>query len=100
MKRASITDAKNRLSALIDRVRHGETVLIEDRGVPVAELGPVSSTRALPDRDRVARLERQGILRPARIAAAPRPILLTAPPSPARPVALSQMVIAERSEGW
>ena len=38
MKRTSITDAKNGLSALIEQVRHGESVIIEDRGVPVARL--------------------------------------------------------------
>ena len=38
MKTATIPEAKNRLSALIDRVRHGETVIITDRGRPVARL--------------------------------------------------------------
>jgi len=44
MKRASVTDAKNGLSALLDRVRHGESILIEDRGIPVAQLNPVTGT--------------------------------------------------------
>ena len=38
MKKATITEAKNQLSALIDRVRHGETIVITDRGRPVARL--------------------------------------------------------------
>ena len=42
MKKASITETKNRLSARCSiRVRHGETVLIMDRGNPVARLEPV-----------------------------------------------------------
>jgi len=64
MTRASISEAKNQLSALIDRVRRGETVLIEDRGVPVAQLQPVSAG-AEADEARVARLVRAGVLRPA-----------------------------------
>ena len=64
MKRASIAEAKNQLSALIDRVRRGETVLIEDRGVPVAQLQPVSAGAAA-DQARIARLVRAGVLRPA-----------------------------------
>jgi prevent-host-death family protein len=99
MKRASVTDAKNRLSALLERVRHGESILIEDRGVPVARLVPVVSGRGLPDRDAVARLERQGILRPPAVAT-PSRALQARPPRPTRAVALSQLVVAERREGW
>jgi prevent-host-death family protein len=58
----SITEAKNRLSALIDRVKAGETVLIVDRGRPVARLeSALSATEA--DQGRIARLERAGIAR-------------------------------------
>jgi prevent-host-death family protein len=99
MKRASVTDAKNRLSALLDLVRHGERILIEDRGVPVAQLVPVAGAAGLADRDVVARLERQGVLRPP-IASSPSRALLTRPPRPKRRVALSTLVAAERSEGW
>ena len=38
MKKASLTETKNSLSALVDQVRHGETVLIFDRGRAVAKL--------------------------------------------------------------
>ena len=61
MKSASITEAKNGLSALIDRVRAGESVLITDRGVPVARIEPVV---AEPDpAGRLERLERAGTIR-------------------------------------
>lgn len=99
MKRASVTDAKNGLSALLDRVRHGETIIIEDRGIPVAQLNPVTSGPATTDGGRLARLERHGIVRPA-VSSAPGKRLLTPPPRPKRPVALSRLAIAERSEGW
>lgn len=98
MKRTSITDAKNRLSALIDRVRHGETVIIEDRGVPVAQLAPVAGRAATADGDRLARLERQGVLRP-QVTTKPGRLLRTAPPGRGRGVSLSHLVRAERDEG-
>ena len=61
MRRATITEAKNGLSALIDRVRSGETILITDRGLAVARIEPIVSH---PDQtDRIARLERAGVVR-------------------------------------
>lgn len=99
MKRASITEAKNRLSALLDRVRQGETVIIEDRGIAVAQIAPVAASGTGPDRDRLARLERQGILRPASRPAGARRLLRQPPPRPAKPVALSDLVRQERAEG-
>ncbi len=49
MKKASITEAKNNLSALIDSVKGGSPVLIVDRGRPVARLESVSNTGATDD---------------------------------------------------
>ena len=95
MKRASVTDAKNRLSALLDHVRHGESVIIEDRGVPVAQLNPIATRTAGADQDRVARLVRQGILRPP-ISAAPGKFADKAPARTKRHVSLSRLVIDER----
>jgi len=61
MNTATITEAKNRLSALIDRVRSGESILILDRGVPVARLEPVATS---PDQTgRLGRLQRAGLIR-------------------------------------
>jgi len=62
MKRATITEAKNGLSALIDQVKAGETVLITDRGVPVARLEPAATSANDDDEGRLARLERAGLL--------------------------------------
>lgn len=61
MKTATVTDAKNRLSALLDRVRAGESVLILDRGTPVARLEPVTARQEATGR--LARLERAGLVR-------------------------------------
>lgn len=98
MKRASITEAKNRLSALLDRVRHGETVIIEDRGTAVAQISPITLLGATADRERLARLERQGILRPV-VSAGPERRRPLEPLRPSKPVRLSRLVIEERREG-
>jgi prevent-host-death family protein len=49
MTRAGIREARQNLSALIDEVRKGREVVIEERGRPVARLVPIErqSGRAL-----------------------------------------------------
>jgi prevent-host-death family protein len=65
MKKVSITEAGNNLSALIDELKSGSSVLILDRGRPVARLEPVT-TEATGWDDRIARLVREGLVRPRR----------------------------------
>ena len=96
MKRASISEAKNRLSALLDRVRQGHSVVIEDRGVPVATLEPMAGRSVDPD-GRIARLERQGVLRRP-VAVASRTTLSTRPPRPRKGRKASDIVIDDRRE--
>ena len=95
MKRATITEAKNGLSGLIDQVRAGETILITDRGVPVARLEPTSPV----DWDaRLARLERQGLIRRGRgdiRKALGLPLAKTIDGS-----SVAELVIEERRSGW
>jgi prevent-host-death family protein len=96
VKTTTITEARNGLSALIDRVRSGESILILDRGVAVARLEPVV---AFPDpTGRLRRLERAGVIR---IGAAPPPLdLLRAPAPPLSPGAsVVQALLAERRSG-
>jgi prevent-host-death family protein len=45
MKKVNLYEAKGHLSALVDRVAEGETVVICRRNVPVAELRPVRKGR-------------------------------------------------------
>jgi prevent-host-death family protein len=96
MKKASITEAKNNLSALLDRVKGGSSVLIVDRGRPVARLEPVSRTPA--DDDRLSRLVREGVVTPAR-AEAPRSLFSTRPPRPKRRMSAVRALLDERREG-
>jgi prevent-host-death family protein len=65
---AKFSDVKNDLSQYVARARRGERIRILVRGVPVAEIGPIESSRE-PDDDeeaRLADLERRGIIRRGR----------------------------------
>ena len=96
MKTATITDAKNRLSALIDQVRSGETILILDRGIPVARLEPAA---AHPDvSGRFQRLERAGIMK---MGSGPDPVDLLETPAPRLPAGVSavDVLLHERRSG-
>ena len=97
MKKASITEAKNKLSALIDGVKAGSPVLILDRGRPVARLEPVTGAEARSD-DRLLRLVREGVVRPGR-RRLPRSLLTGEPPALQRGVSAVQALITERREG-
>lgn len=97
MKRATLTDTKNNLSALVDQVQHGETILILDRGRPVARLESVRGGEDDPE-GRLARLERQGLLRRAS-APSPREILMAAPPRPTAGASALEALLAERRDG-
>jgi antitoxin (DNA-binding transcriptional repressor) of toxin-antitoxin stability system len=60
MKKASVSDLKNQISRYLDYVKQGETVLVLDRNVPVAELKPVTSKSSS---GKLIALERKGIIR-------------------------------------
>lgn len=94
MEVATITQLKNGLSAYIDRVRAGASVLVVDRGVPVARLEPAASSEA--DEGRLERLERAGLLRRGRGAI--RPELLRGP-LPRLRRSVVEVVLEERREG-
>jgi prevent-host-death family protein len=94
---ATITEAKNRLSALIDRVRGGDSVLIVDRGIPVARLESVVTFEADID-GRMARLQRAGVIRSASKPPAVE-LLTTAPPSPRGGASAVAALLEERRTG-
>ena len=97
MRKASITEAKNNLSALIDGLKGGSPVLIVDRGRPVARLEPVTNSPGAEHDGRLLRLVRDGIVRPRR--AAPPPALFSDQPPRAEPGASAvNALIEERRE--
>lgn len=98
MKKASITEAKNGLSALIDRVKGGSSVLIVDRGRPVARLEPILAVPRAGDDGRLGRLVREGVVRPAR-AAVPKALLATPPPRPKDGASGVKVLLDDRRTG-
>lgn len=98
MKRASITEAKNRLSALIDGLKGGSSVLIVDRGRPVARLEPVAGARGTDPEGRLSRLVREGIVRPGR-GSLPRELFTEQPPRPKGGASAVSALLEERREG-
>ena len=98
MKKASVTEAKNNLSALIDGLKGGSPVLIVDRGRPVARLEPVTTgLEAEPD-GRLSRLVRSGIVRPRR-AAPPGMLFSDQPPRAKAGASALKALFEERRRG-
>ena len=96
MKTATITEAKNGLSALIDLVRGGESVVITDRGRAVAMLEPMGSA---PDpTGRLDRLQRAGMVRVG-TGALPTELLRTPPPPLTPGSSAVEAVLDERRSG-
>ncbi len=62
MTTASISEAKAKLSALLDRVKAGESITITDRGVPVAQIIPLVELDDAEWEAKVRRLERAGLI--------------------------------------
>ena len=98
MKKASITDAKNSLSALIDGLKSGSPVLIVDRGRPVARLEPVTNGLRSDDDGRLTRLVRDGIVRRAR-ATVPKALFASKPPRPKDGFSGIRALIEDRRAG-
>lgn len=60
-----MSQARADLSALIEEVRHGESVVITHRGSPVARIEPLTTAES-PDRGRFESLVARGLAIPAR----------------------------------
>ena len=96
MKRATLTETKNNLSALVDQVRNGETILILDRGRPVAKLESVLNIESASE-GRLARLERRGIVRRSS-KEVPGELVNEPPPRPIRGASVLDALLEERRE--
>lgn len=98
MKTASISEAKNQLSKLIDRARAGESIVITDRGVPVATIEPIARANADPEA-RLQRLERAGLLKRG-TGRIPLELIRTPPPATRSGSSIVDAVLEERRSGW
>jgi len=97
MKKASVTEAKNNLSAILQQVREGETYLILDRGKPVARLEPMAAEGRGGD-ERRADLERRGLLHRGR-GRVRKELVDAAPPQLPKDVSALDHLLEERKEG-
>lgn len=98
MKKASITEAKSQLSALIDGLKGGSPVLIVDRGRPVARLEAITGEDEVEPDGRLSRLVRAGAVRSGR-APLPRKLLASPPPHLKNKASAVAALIAERRAG-
>ena len=93
MKKVSISELKNQLSAYLQSVRGGETVVVYDRSRPVARIDRVADE---DDEDRVAQLQRTGQLAPP---VDPLPLDLLRSPAPRASASVLDALLEEREEG-
>jgi len=96
MKKASITEAKNNLSALIDRVKSGSPVLIVDRGRPVARLESAAGDHVGAEAGQLEHLVRAGVVRAGR-APFPKTRIASEPPRPRKASAVDALLEERRS---
>jgi prevent-host-death family protein len=59
MKTTGIKDLKSSLRETLEQVKAGETVIVTERGEPIARIVPIET-----EEERMARLVRTGVLRP------------------------------------
>jgi antitoxin (DNA-binding transcriptional repressor) of toxin-antitoxin stability system len=97
MKKASITEAKNRLRALIDGLKRGASVLMVDRGRPVARLEPVTRLGEGEQAGRLSRLIAKGVVRPAREPLASS-LFTSQPPRPKGDTSAVATLVADRQD--
>jgi len=93
MKKVSISELKNQLSAYLQSVRAGETVVVYDRSRPVARIDRVADEH---DDDRIVQLQRSGVLTPA---VEPMPLELLRSPAPRASSSVLEALLEEREEG-
>ena len=95
MKPTGIAELKAHLSRYLDQVKHGQEVVITERGRPVAKLVPLHPTERRASRRE--RLARAGLLLPGpgRI----RGSLLKPPRGPLVGGGVLKALLAERGEG-
>lgn len=64
MKKANVSELRNRLSAYLRLVRRGQSVLVYDRDRPVARLDPIGASGLSSVADRFRTLVDSGALKP------------------------------------
>ena len=96
MKRASVSYAKNNLSALLADVRGGETVLVTLRGKAVAQIRPFDADSAIDQA--VTELIEEGIANPPVAGLDVHSFLAAPKPRLPKGYSASRLIAEERSE--
>jgi prevent-host-death family protein len=97
MKMVTLSEAKAHLSRHVERARHGESVRIQVRGVPVAELVPINDgAHGKTDGGDLRELERAGLIR---MGKGRMPELLLKPGPLVRGKGVSATLLDERRAG-
>ncbi len=96
MKKASISNLKNNLSAYLRKVRSGQSVLIYDRNVPIARIERIEASGS--GDDRLAHLAAQGITRPAEHRLSSRELRALLPRPLPRSARLLDALLEERAQ--
>jgi prevent-host-death family protein len=96
---AKVSDLKAGLSAYLERVKHGEQVVITERGRSIAKIVPIAPADA--DEDELIReLERRGIILPPEDPRGVPPEYWTMElPKDPEGLVLKQL-LKDREEGW
>ncbi len=98
MKKAKIGELRDGLSKYLSHVRAGGTVVVFDRDRPIAHIVPVpAADRHAGDADRLARLERKGLLRRGRGSVAE---WLRKNPPVRGTTGVLKALLDERRSGW
>lgn len=97
MKIATISQTKNNLSAYLDAVKKGETILIMDRDNPIARIEPIHKIKDFNLKSILPKLEREGIIQ--RPKKEPGKIKRNEIPIPMKKVNISEILIKEREQG-
>ncbi len=100
MATVSISETKAKLSALLDRVKAGETVTITDRGVPVAQLVPLNGSEDVDWDARMESLERRGLIRRPKKKLDMRAFLDAHPPVQVEGSVLEDLLEERRTSPW
>jgi len=100
MKTATITNTKNHLSALLNFVRHGETIIITDRKQPIAQICPPQNNN-ISFNEQILILEKQGLLKRAgnKSSKELKEIINLAPPKSEGNASVVDALLKERAEG-
>jgi prevent-host-death family protein len=92
----SISSLKRSLSTWMEQVRAGATLVVTDRGVPVALIAPLARVEEEPEAMRA--LVRSGQVTPP--GAILPPEFFTAPRGQDPQGRIRQFLLSEREEGW